>query len=127
MAFRDLIPWTKNQELAPTRDSFDPFLTLHREMNRLFDDVFRGFDLSPFGSDRFFDRITAIGPASKSAKPIRRLKSPPSYPAWTRRTSRSSWRMDTCAIHAYLGHRNIQNTTRYTALAPQSFKEFFCD
>lgn len=25
-------------------------------MNRLFDDVFRGFDISPFGSDRFFDR-----------------------------------------------------------------------
>jgi len=23
----------------------DPFLQLHREMNRLFDDVFRGFDL----------------------------------------------------------------------------------
>jgi site-specific recombinase XerD len=25
---------------------------------------------------------------------------------------------DTRAIQAYLGHRNIQNTTRYTALAP---------
>jgi integrase len=34
---------------------------------------------------------------------------------------------DTRAIQAYLGHRNIQNTTRYTALAPQRFKEFFCD
>ena len=32
---------------------------------------------------------------------------------------------DTRAIQAYLGHRNIQNTTRYTALAPQRFKEFF--
>jgi len=51
MAFRDLIPWTKNQELAPTRDStFDPFLTLHREMNRLFDDVFRGFGTSNLSS-----------------------------------------------------------------------------
>jgi site-specific recombinase XerD len=28
---------------------------------------------------------------------------------------------DTRAIQAYLGHRNIQNTTRYTALAPQRF------
>ena len=35
-------------------------------------------------------------------------------------TDRSS-----AAIQAYLGHRNIQNTTRYTALAPQRFKEFF--
>jgi HSP20 family protein len=43
MAIRDLIPWSKSQELAPARDSFDPFLILHREMNRLFDDVFRGF------------------------------------------------------------------------------------
>lgn len=50
MAFRDLIPWTKNQELAPTRDSFDPFMTLHREMNRLFDDVFRGFGTSNLSS-----------------------------------------------------------------------------
>jgi integrase len=34
---------------------------------------------------------------------------------------------DTRAIQAYLGHRNIQNTTRYTALAPQRFREFFRD
>ena len=53
MAFRDLIPWSKNQELGPARDSFDPFFTLHREMNRLFEDVFRGFDLSPFSMDRW--------------------------------------------------------------------------
>ena len=43
MAIRDLIPWSRNQELTPTRGSYDPFFTLHREMNRLFDDVFRGF------------------------------------------------------------------------------------
>jgi HSP20 family protein len=56
MAIRDLIPWTKNQDLAPARDNHDPFLTLHREMNRLFDDVFRGFrstSLSPLMEDRF--------------------------------------------------------------------------
>ena len=43
MGFRDLIPWSKNQDLAPMRDSLDPFVAFHREMNRLFDDVFRGF------------------------------------------------------------------------------------
>ena len=56
MAFRDLIPWSKNQELAPARDNFDPFLTLHREMNRLFDDAFRGFGAtssSPLMEGRF--------------------------------------------------------------------------
>lgn len=43
MAIRDLIPWNKNQQLTTTGEAYDPFLTLHREMNRLFDDVFRGF------------------------------------------------------------------------------------
>ena len=37
MAVRDLIPWSRNQELAPARGTQDPFMTLHREMNRLFD------------------------------------------------------------------------------------------
>ena len=43
MGIRDLVPWTKGQQLSTQREPFDPFLTLHREMNRLFDDVFRGF------------------------------------------------------------------------------------
>jgi HSP20 family protein len=47
MAFRDLIPWSRQQQLAPGREVFDPFLTLHREVNRLFDDVFRG--VGPLG------------------------------------------------------------------------------
>jgi HSP20 family protein len=57
MTIRDLIPWSRGQDLTVRRGGeFNPFVTLHREMNRLFDDVFRGFDLTPFGSDRFFDR-----------------------------------------------------------------------
>lgn len=57
MALRDLIPWNnRSRELSVRRDEANPFLALHREMNRLFDDAFRRFDLSPFGSDRFFDR-----------------------------------------------------------------------
>jgi HSP20 family protein len=42
MGIRDLVPWTKGQQLSTSQEPFDPFLTLHREMNRLFDDVFRG-------------------------------------------------------------------------------------
>jgi type 1 fimbriae regulatory protein FimB/type 1 fimbriae regulatory protein FimE len=34
---------------------------------------------------------------------------------------------DTRALQAYLGHRNIQNTTRYTALAQDRFKGFWRD
>jgi HSP20 family protein len=47
MSVRDLIPWPKGRQLSTGQEASDPFLTLHREMNRLFDDVFRGF--APLG------------------------------------------------------------------------------
>jgi len=57
MALRDLIPWSRGRDITVRRsEEFSPFLTLHREMNRLFDDVFRGFDVAPFGADRLFGR-----------------------------------------------------------------------
>jgi integrase len=34
---------------------------------------------------------------------------------------------DTRALQAYLGHRNIQHTVRYTELAPDRFKHFWKD
>ena len=47
MSVRDLIPWGRNNSnQMPSlfrEDDRDPFLSLHREVNRLFDDVFRGF------------------------------------------------------------------------------------
>jgi HSP20 family protein len=50
MNMRDLMPWGRSQQTPSRfREENDPFMTLHREMNRLFDDVFRGFDLAPFG------------------------------------------------------------------------------
>src|SRR5947209_14290301 len=47
VSMRDLIPWGRNRNLpAPTTgDNANPFLALHREMNRIFDDFARGFDL----------------------------------------------------------------------------------
>jgi HSP20 family protein len=59
MAMRDLIPWKGGRELSvpPRSEGLSPFINLHREMNRLFDDVFRGFDLAPFDmADRWFER-----------------------------------------------------------------------
>jgi len=55
MNMRDLIPWGRSQNQPPVnyRDSErNPLLSLHRDMNRLFDDVFRSFDsqLPTFGS-----------------------------------------------------------------------------
>lgn len=49
MGFRDLIPWSKNQNLVQRREEQNPLLSLHREMNRLFDDVFNGFGLTTRG------------------------------------------------------------------------------
>src|SRR5215210_1420399 len=45
MAPRDLISWGRDQPSVPSRrgEEVSPFLTLHREMNRLFDDVFNNF------------------------------------------------------------------------------------
>ncbi len=54
MNMRDLIPWGRSQQTPGRyREESDPFMTLHREMNRLFDDVFRGFDFTPFGGAAF--------------------------------------------------------------------------
>jgi HSP20 family protein len=63
MAIRDLIPWNRGRDVGIRRgDEFAPFLTLHREVNRLFDDVFRGFDLAPFGmAGRMLDFDRATG------------------------------------------------------------------
>jgi HSP20 family protein len=54
MAIKDLIPWNNRSGEISTQRGNDVhrFLALHREMNRMFDDVFRGFDLAPFGSFR---------------------------------------------------------------------------
>ena len=35
--------------------------------------------------------------------------------------------VDTRALQAYLGHKNIQHTVRYTELSPERFKEFWRD
>jgi len=32
---------------------------------------------------------------------------------------------DTRALHAYLGHKNIQPTVHYTELSPDRFKDFW--
>ncbi len=55
MSIRDLIPWTRSQDLVPElfrEERSSPFLTLHREMNRLLEEAFRGFALSPLAGQR---------------------------------------------------------------------------
>lgn len=55
MNVRDLIPWGRESNPAPTvyrNDQASPFLALHREMNRLFDEAFRDF-----GTPSLFGRL----------------------------------------------------------------------
>jgi len=53
---RDLIPWNRGGYISVWRgEVLDPFTALHREMNRVFHDFFRGFDLAPLSSDRWLD------------------------------------------------------------------------
>src|SRR5688572_19709091 len=42
MSMRDLIPWSRQNETAPYRaQEMNPILSLRREVDRLFDDMFR--------------------------------------------------------------------------------------
>ena len=58
MALRDLIPWSRQENRLPVPVSAEggreteapPLLSLHREVNRLFDDVFRSFGAPALGS-----------------------------------------------------------------------------
>jgi HSP20 family protein len=70
---RDLVPWSRGRDLSVRRGEDHPLLTLHREMNRLFDDVFRGFDLTPFGSDRF-DRVGGNWPSVEVSETDKEIK-----------------------------------------------------
>jgi HSP20 family protein len=60
MGFKDLIPWNNGgREVGIHRvTGGNPVFALHREMNRMFDDVLRGFDLAPFGQTRALNGLS---------------------------------------------------------------------
>src|SRR5579863_10531418 len=57
MAIKDIIPRSNRDRGLDIHRGFgaSPFLTLHREVNRMFDDVFRGFDLARFPAGGVFE------------------------------------------------------------------------
>jgi HSP20 family protein len=67
MAITDLIPWRRKepegeQEERALQVREDPFMTFQDQMNRMFDSVFRGTGLKPFGAsletwDAFSPRV----------------------------------------------------------------------
>jgi HSP20 family protein len=55
MNVRDLVPWSRGdreRSPSPRSEPMSPVVRLQREMNRLFDDMFRGFAGSPFQGSR---------------------------------------------------------------------------
>jgi HSP20 family protein len=55
MPIGNLVPWRRDRQVATERnENANPFLQLHRQVNRLFDDAFRGFDLAPFSTGSLF-------------------------------------------------------------------------
>jgi integrase len=63
---------------------------------------------------------------------LRRLQreQTPGLPSCSRRSDSCGFALanrghDTRALQAYLGHRNIQHTVRYTELSPARFKNFW--
>jgi hypothetical protein len=87
MSIRDLIPWSRQENKVPAQVSAagaasDPVLSLHREVNRLFEDFFRGFGVPALaGVER-----GSSPRASNLPKPTRKSESRPNSPDSTKRT-----------------------------------------
>jgi len=66
MAITDLIPWKREEKKVPVRREEErPIDVLQQDMNRLFDEFFRGFGLAPFGAlgerwDIFSPRVDVV-------------------------------------------------------------------
>ena len=45
LSMRELIPWSRGREVTGGRGVEHPLMTFQREVDRLFDDLWRGFDL----------------------------------------------------------------------------------
>ena len=76
----------------------------------------------PFTEDGYNRQIKRIGTAAKLPFPIHShmLRHACGY-------ALANKGHDTRRLQAYLGHKNIQHTVRYTALSPAPFKDFWRD
>lgn len=62
MAITNLIPWKRDEKNVPVkRDEYDPFYSLRRNMNRLFDDFYHNFGLTTF--EPFGESFGAFSPS----------------------------------------------------------------
>lgn len=49
MSMRDLIPWARGRDVAAGRTAEHPLMSFQREIDRLFEDLWRGFDAPLLG------------------------------------------------------------------------------
>ena len=93
---------------------------LQREQNPKSAFVFTSERGAPFGPTGFARMIERLGAAAKLAIKV--------HPHMLRHAcgyALANKGHDTRALQAYLGHRNIQHTVRYTELRPDRFKDFW--
>jgi len=69
----------------------------------------------------------AVRSRSRGLPPLTHLDDRPRDPnnACSYSPTRSNAGHDTRALQAWLGHKNIQHTVRYTELAPDRFRDFW--
>jgi HSP20 family protein len=70
---RSLVPWRRSASRLPVRgEGREPFYSLQRNIDQLFDDVFSGFNLRPFGDfDESFGAFTPTVDVSENDNEIR--------------------------------------------------------
>ena len=69
MALRDLIPWNNgSRDVSPYHSQGNPLLAVHREMNRLFDEAFRAFDIGTFGTQAMSWPSVEVNETDKEVK-----------------------------------------------------------
>ncbi|MBE0556094.1 MAG: Hsp20/alpha crystallin family protein [Proteobacteria bacterium] len=68
---KNLLPTVWRRSESPLRRAEEsPFLALHREMNRMFDDFFRGSDLSPFEGGRGLELFSPVVDVREDEKEV---------------------------------------------------------
>jgi HSP20 family protein len=74
MALRDLIPWNNgSRDVSSYHNQGNPLLAMHREMNRLFDEAFRAFDIGTFGSHAMSWPSVEVNETDKEVKVVAEL------------------------------------------------------
>jgi integrase len=93
---------------------------LHREQEPKSPFVFTSERGAPFTTAGFARMIERAGRVAKLS-----FKAHPHMLRHACRYALANRGHDTRALQAYLGHKNIQHTVRYTALSPTRFKNFW--